>query len=120
MSIFSKLRRTIITEGNFYKVKDLFGDYINEGEQEVENDPEFYNVETHRLKLGELCRKEIEKNVTTTVEWNNNKYSTYCALLQLSNIAPKNIQGNIHTHIDIIYNFLIKELSVNNTKNSVL
>jgi hypothetical protein len=117
MSIYSKLRRTIVSEGQVYKINDLFGGVLKEENipPSIDN-PEFYDVSTHTLKLGNLCKNETDKNVNGDIEWNNNKYTTYCALLQLSNTVPTGIKDKLHRNIDVIYDFLRRDLSLDNRR----
>ena len=64
MNIFSKLRRTIVTEGGVYNVNDLFGSLLREENTPPEiYNPEFYDIETHTLKLGNLCYNETKKSL---------------------------------------------------------
>ena len=117
MNIFSKLRRTIVTEGGVYNVNDLFGSLLREENTPPEiYNPEFYDIETHTLKLGNLCYNETKKSSEPTIEWNNNVYTTYCALLQLSNTISSGKQNELHKNIDIIYNFLRRDLSLDNRR----
>ena len=52
MNSYSKLRRTIIKEGNVYSAKSLFSGLIKEevGKIDIDN-PEFYDIETKTLKF---------------------------------------------------------------------
>jgi len=117
MSIYSKLRRTIVSEGQIYKINDLFGNILKEENTPPPIDnPEFYDVSTHTLKLGNLCKNELDRNNNADIEWNNNKYTTYCALLQLSNTVPLGIKDKLHRNIDVIYDFLRRDLSLDNRR----
>ena len=115
MNILSKLRRTVISEGNIYNVKDIFGDLIRE---EVFNpnidNPEFYDVETKTLKLGNLCAKEINDNKTPDIQMGNSLYTTYCALAHLSNTIDRGLVNKFHYNIDKLYNFLRRDLKYDN------
>lgn len=116
MSIFSKIRRNIILEGNVYKADDLFGNLIKENEKPKIDNPEFYDVETRALKLGNLCSDELKKGVTPSVDMEGATYTTYCALLQLSHNLPQNLVNQYHRDLDIIYNFLRRDLSLDNRR----
>ena len=97
MDIYSNLRRNIVLEGNTYTAGDLFNSLVKEdlSNPEIDN-PEFYDVETHTLKLGNLCIRETEKNEKANVLYDGVPYTTYCSLLQLSNNLNKDLQNNLH------------------------
>ena len=115
MSIYSNLRRNIVLEGNTYMAGDIFGNLIKEDTSEIDN-PEFYNVETRTLKLGNLCVRETEKNEKANVQYDGSLYTTYCSLLQLSSNLPKNLQNTLHKDLDVIYDFLRRDLSIDNRR----
>ena len=79
MNIFSRLRRNIINEGNVYKIEELFGDLINENQTTLLDNPEFYDISTKTLKLGNLCARDIEQNKTPKINLGGQMYTTYCA-----------------------------------------
>lgn len=116
MNIFSKIRRNVITEGNVYKISDLFGDLITESVDTKINDSEFYAVETKSLKLGDRCSSELKGGVTPTIEYAGDIYTTYCALLQLNHDLPQNLVSQYHRDLDTIYNFLTRSLSLDNRR----
>lgn len=115
MSIYSNLRRNIVLEGNTYIAGDIFGNLIKEDGPEIDN-PEFYSVGTRTLKLSNLCVRETEKNEKASVQYDGSLYTTYCSLLQLSSNLPKNLQNTLHKDLDIIYNFLRRDLTVDNRR----
>lgn len=118
MNIYSKLRRNIINEGEVYKIKNLFGNLIKENENQVTllDNPEFYDIETKTLKLGNLCSRDIESNKTPKVNMGGNLYTTYCALAHLSNTLDKSLTTKFHYNIDKIYNFLRRDLMLDNRR----
>lgn len=111
MDFFSKLRRNIITEGSVYNVKDLF-----EGDTPEIDNPDFYDLETKTLKLGNLCANEINSNTPPTIDINGRKYTTYCALSQLSHSLTKSMSDQLHRDLDTIYDFLRRDLKLDNRK----
>ena len=114
-NIYSFFRRNIINEGDVYNVKDLFGGLIKEeGNQITIDDPEFYDMETKTLKLGNLCARDINRGVTPNVNMGGQLYSVYCALTQLSNTLEPSLVQKLHYNIDKIYNFLRRNLSYDN------
>lgn len=115
MNIFSRLRRTIIKENNIYKFGDIFGDLINEevGVLDIDN-PEFYDIETKTLKLGNLCAKDIRDQKTPNINVGGRLYTTYCALAHLSNTLNPNLVPKFQYNIDKIYNFLRRDLKYDN------
>ena len=117
MDIYSNLRRNIVLEGNTYIAGDLFNNLIKEDLSNPEiNNPEFYDVSTHTLKLGNLCVRETQKNEKESVEYEGVQYTTYCSLLQLSNNLHKDLQNNLHKDLDTVYNFLRRDLSIDNRR----
>ena len=97
MDIYSNLRRNIILEGNIYSVKELFSGFITEDLSNTEIDnPQFYDIESQTLKLGSLCADETKRNQKPNLSYNGAQYTTYCALLQLSNNLTSNLQNNFH------------------------
>jgi hypothetical protein len=115
MNIFSKLRRNVIKENNIYKIKDIFGDLLNEGvgQPDIDN-PEFYDIQTKTLKLGNLCAKDIKDNKNPNINIGGQLYTTYCALAQLSNTLDPNLANQFHYNIDKLYNFLRRDLKYDN------
>jgi hypothetical protein len=115
MNIFSKLRRNVIKENNIYKIKDIFGDLLNEGvgQPDIDN-PEFYDIQTKTLKLGNLCAKDIKDNKNPNINIGGQLYTTYCALAQLSNTLDPNLVNQFHYNIDKLYNFLRRDLKYDN------
>tara|TARA_R110002020_G_scaffold138469_5_gene308521 strand:+ start:3012 stop:5774 length:2763 start_codon:yes stop_codon:yes gene_type:complete len=117
MDIYSNLRRNIVLKGNTYTAGDLFDNLIKEDSSSPEIDnPEFYDVETHTLKLGNLCIRETQKNEKANVIYDGVPYTTYCSLLQLSNNLNKDLQNNLHKDLDTVYNFLRRDLSIDNRR----
>jgi hypothetical protein len=114
MDFFSKLRRNIITEGSVYNVKDLFEEV--EGDAPEIDNPDFYDLETKTLKLGNLCANEINSNTPPTIDINGRKYTTYCALSQLSHSLTKSMSDQLHRDLDTIYDFLRRDLKLDNRK----
>ena len=114
MDIFSKLRRNIINEGSVYKIKDLFGDLIKENQTTLLDDPEFYDISTKTLKLGNLCARDIKENKTPKINIGGKMYTTYCALAHLTSILEPNLVPKFHYNIDKIYNFLRRDLKYDN------
>jgi len=115
MSIYSKLRRNIVESGGVYKIKDLFG-VIKEDSAQLSllDDPEFYDISTKTLKLGNLCARDIGGNKIPTINMGGQMYTTYCALAHLSNILEPNLIPKFHYNIDKIYNFLRRDLKYDN------
>lgn len=114
-NINSFFRRNIINEGDVYNVKDLFGGLIKEEENQITiDDPEFYDMETKTLKLGNLCARDINRGVTPNVNMGGQLYSVYCALTQLSNTLEPSLTQKLHYNIDKIYNFLRRDLRYDN------
>ena len=117
MEIYSNLRRNIVLKGNTYIAGDLFNNLIKEDSSSPEIDnPEFYDVETHTLKLGNLCIRETQKNEKANVLYDGVPYTTYCSLLQLSNNLHKDLQNNLHKDLDTVYSFLRRDLSIDNRR----
>ena len=118
MKILSRLRRNIIEEGNIYNVKDLFGGLVkeNEGQQTLLDNPEFYDIKTKTLKLGNLCARDIKSNKTPTITIGSSLYTTYCALAHLSNTLEPSLITTFHYNIDKIYNFLRRDLMLDNRR----
>ena len=114
MNIFSRLRRNIINEGNVYKIEELFGDLINENQTTLLDNPEFYDISTKTLKLGNLCARDIEQNKTPKINVGGQMYTTYCALAHLTSILDPNLVTKFHYNIDKIYNFLRRDLKYDN------
>jgi len=115
MCIYSNLRRNIIKEGGVYNVKDIFSETIKEDTetQQIDN-PEFYDIETKTLKLGNLCARDIKNNKTPKVNFGGGLYTTYCSLAHLSNILEPTLVPKLHQNIDKIYNFLRRDLKYDN------
>ena len=114
MDVLSKIRRTIIEVGGVYKIKTILGDLIKEEQMTLLDDPEFYDVNTKTLKLGNLCARDINSNKPPTVNLGGKLYTTYCALTQLSNTIDPSIVSKLHHNIDKIYNFLRRDLKYDN------
>ena len=116
MNIHSNLRRNVVLEGNVYKIKDLFNGLIEEEfyKPKIDN-PEFYNVKTKTLKLGKLCSEDIRRNIKPTIEIDGVLYTTYCALTQITQTIPKNLIPKLNYNLDKIYNFLRRDLKIDNT-----
>jgi hypothetical protein len=114
MSIYSKLRRTIVSESKVFKIKNFLNE--NDDDQIEIDNPEYYNVETDTLKLGDLCLADIKRGIEGNIRWNNANYTTFCALLQLSNTIPTDLKNRLHTDLDEIYNFLRKDLKIGNLR----
>ena len=112
--IYSKLRRNIVESGGVYKIKDLFGGVIKENQTTLLNDPEFYDISTKTLKLGNLCAKDIKSGTTPKINMGGQMYTTYCALSQLSNILEPSLVPKLHYNIDKIYSFLRRDLKYDN------
>ena len=103
MNVFSKLRRNIINEDGVYKIKDLFGDLIKENQTTLLDNPEFYDISTKTLKLGNLCARDIESGKIPKINIGGQLYSTYCALAHLSSVLEPNLIPKFHYNIDKIY-----------------
>jgi uncharacterized protein (DUF1697 family) len=118
MKIFSRLRRNIIEEGSIYNVKELFGVLVGENEvqQTLLDNPKFYDIETKTLKLGNLCARDIKSNKTPTITIGSDLYTTYCALAHLSNSLEPSLITTLHYNIDKIYNFLRRDLMLDNRR----
>jgi hypothetical protein len=116
MGIYSNLRRNIVESGGVYKIKDLFGGFILENQDQLSllDDPEFYDISTKTLKLGNLCARDIKGDKTPTINMGGQMYTTYCALAHLSNILEPNLIPKFHYNIDKIYNFLRRDLRYDN------
>jgi hypothetical protein len=117
MNLYSKLRRNIIEENGVYKVKDLFGDIIKEGvfEPEIDN-PRFYDIQTRTIKLGALCAEEIKNSTKPEIEMDGVLYTTYCALTHISNSLDGSLVNKFHYNIDKIYDYLRRDLKIDNRK----
>ena len=117
MNSYSKLRRTIIKEGNVYSAKSLFSGLIKEevGKIDIDN-PEFYDIETKTLKLGNLCADNLKKNLEPDISIGGKLYTTYCALAHLSNILEPSLVTKFHYNIDKLYNFLRRDLMLDNRR----
>lgn len=98
-NIYSKLRRTTINEGDHFKLRRLIS--------EDESDPHFYDIERGALKLSNLCYRDIEKG---------NDKSIYCGLLQLSQNITQSFRKRLDRDLSDIYDFLRKELVVDNRR----
>ena len=112
--IYSKLRRNIVESGGVYKIKDLIGDVIKENQTTLLDDPEFYDISTKTLKLGNLCAKDIKSGTTPKINMRGQMYTTYCALSQLSSILEPSLVPKLHYNIDKIYSFLRRDLKYDN------
>jgi hypothetical protein len=112
--IYSKLRRNIVESGGVYKIKDLLGDVIKENQTTLLDDPEFYDISTKTLKLGNLCAKDIKSGTTPKINMHGQMYTTYCALSQLSSILEPSLVPKLHYNIDKIYSFLRRDLKYDN------
>ena len=117
MGIYSNLRRNTILEGNIYSAKNLFSGFLKEdlSNPEIDN-PKFYDIESQTLKLGSLCIDETKRNEKPNLSYNGLKYTTYCALLQLSNNLPTSLQNNFHKDLDTIYSFLRRDITIDNRR----
>ena len=117
MNTYSKLRRTIVKEGNVYSAKSLFSGLIKEevGKIDIDN-PEFYDIETKTLKLGNLCADNIKKGLEPDITIGGTLYTTYCALAHLSNILEPSLVTKFHYNIDKLYNFLRRDLMLDNRR----
>ena len=117
MNFYSKLRRTIVKEGNVYSAKSLFSGLIKEeiGKIDIDN-PEFYDIETKTLKLGNLCADNIKKGLEPDITIGGTLYTTYCALAHLSNILEPSLVTKFHYNIDKLYNFLRRDLMLDNRR----
>lgn len=117
MNTYSKLRRTIVKEGNVYSAKSLFSGLIKEevGKIDIDN-PEFYDIETKTLKLGNLCADNIKKGLEPDISIGGKLYTTYCALAHLSNILEPSLVTKFHYNIDKLYNFLRRDLMLDNRR----
>ena len=104
MNTYSKLRRTIVKEGNVYSAKSLFSGLIKEevGKIDIDN-PEFYDIETKTLKLGNLCADNIKKGLEPDISIGGKLYTTYCALAHLSNTLEPSLVTKFHYNIDKLY-----------------
>jgi len=117
MNFFARLRRNVSVEGNLYNAKELFGDLLKENEQQTFLDnPEFYDIETKTLKLGNLCVRDIKNNSAPNVKMGGELHTTYCALAHLSNTLEKSLVTKLHYNIDKIYNFLRRDLMLDNRR----
>ncbi len=117
MNFYSKLRRTIVKEGNVYSAKSLFSGLIKEeiGKIDIDN-PEFYDIETKTLKLGNLCADNIKKGLEPDISIGGKLYTTYCALAHLSNTLEPSLVTKFHYNIDKLYNFLRRDLMLDNRR----
>lgn len=117
MNFYSKLRRTIVKEGGVYSAKNLFSGLIKEevGKIDIDN-PEFYDIETKTLKLGNLCADNIKKGLEPNISIGGKLYTTYCALAHLSNILEPSLVTKFHYNIDKLYNFLRRDLMLDNRR----
>ena len=117
MNTYSKLRRTIVKEGNVYSAKSLFSGLIKEevGKIDIDN-PEFYDIETKTLKLGNLCADNIKKGLEPDITIGGTLYTTYCALAHLSSILEPSLVTKFHYNIDKLYNFLRRDLMLDNRR----
>ena len=117
MNTYSKLRRTIVKEGNVYSAKSLFSGLIKEevGKIDIDN-PEFYDIETKTLKLGNLCADNIKKGLEPDISIGGKLYTTYCALAHLSNTLEPSLVTKFHYNIDKLYNFLRRDLMLDNRR----
>ena len=117
MNSYSKLRRTIIKEGIVYSAKSLFSGLIKEevGKIDIDN-PEFYDIETKTLKLGNLCADNIKKDLEPDISIGGKLYTTYCALAHLSSILEPSLVTKFHYNIDKLYNFLRRDLMLDNRR----
>jgi len=117
MDIYSNLRRNVVLEGNTYIAGNLFNNLIKEdlSNPEIDN-PEFYDIEGQKLKLGSLCTTEIKRGDKPNLTYNGVQYTTYCALLQLSQNLNKSLQDTLHKDLDTIYSFLRRDISIDNRR----
>lgn len=118
MSIYSKLRRTVVNEGEYYKLKGLIS----------ESDPRYYDEDKKILKLKNLCLRDIKStdiepfspdgNLTFSDWLSDNtetKRSVYCNLYQLrQNLNNSTLADRLDRDLNDIYNFLRVDLLVDN------
>ncbi len=111
MNFLKKIRKKPIYEGGIYNISELF-----DNTNDVDYDPKYYDLEIGKLKLGSLCAKDIKNNVKPNINLNGNYYTTYCALVHLSNTMNKNLVDSLHHSIKNIYDFLRSDLNLDNKK----
>jgi hypothetical protein len=125
MSIYSKLRRTTINEGEHYKLRRLLS----------EADPRYYDEEHGILKLKNLCLRDIQSDTVefntpeeqSFTDWLGHKKefikhteelqgSVYCQLYQLSQNLDSSLKDRLDKDLNDIYDFLRKDLKVDNRR----
>jgi len=126
-SIYSKLRRTTINEGDHYVLRRLLS--------EEEADERYYDVTRGALKLRNLCLRDIrdtqleletpdEMSFTGWLNFNQQKIdreksvrgSVYCQLYQLSQNLDNSLAERMDKDLSDIYDFLRKDLKVDNRR----
>lgn len=98
MAILSKIRRTVVKENdNIILSKKLL----------KEVDERYYDVEEHKLKLNNLCERDIQLGNTESV---------YCKLWQLTQNLPSSMANRLGSDLDSIYTFLRSNLQLDNRR----
>ena len=98
MAILSKIRRTVVKENdNIILSKKLL----------KEVDERYYDIETHTLKLSNLCERDINLGNTESI---------YCTLWQLTQNLPNSMAVRLGSDLDNIYNFLRSNLQLDNRR----
>jgi hypothetical protein len=105
MSIYSKLRRTTINEGEYYKLRRILS----------EADPRYYDEELGILKLKNLCLRDISQS-DIDIDTPDYISSVYCQLYQLSQNLEGHLKERLDKDLNDIYDFLRKDLKVDNRR----
>ncbi len=123
-SIYSKLRRTVINEGELYKLRRL----VSESNSDYDN-------ESGLLKLRNRCLDSLSKGSIELDEPEKQSFygwisepeekvkhqqelesDVYCRLYQLSQNLPSDLSERLHIDVSHIYNFLSMGLRVDNRR----
>ena len=93
MPILAKIRRTTVKKHNKQSL-------IKE-----EEDRRYYDIQTHTLKLDNLCERDISLGKEDSI---------YCGLWQLTQNLPTSMGVRLGRDLDSVYNFLRSNLQLDN------
>lgn len=118
MNFLSKIRRTVINEGESYSSEELFNQ---------ENGDEVKKTGNNESFLNKLCQQE--KNKRPNIVFDGNYYTTYCSLLKLSEVLNQSLSERLIKDVKVIHEFFLKhtdrlvirnEKKLNNLVNVVM
>ena len=92
MPILAKIRRTIVKKHSKLSLIK-------------EEDRRYYDIQTHTLKLDNLCERDISLGKENSI---------YCGLWQLTQNLPTSMGIRLGRDLDSVYNFLRSNLQLDN------